>query len=45
MIAYQNSKKAVARWIGCEPIEVLYTYSATHALNLLALAVEENGVI
>ena len=45
MIAYQNSKKTVARWIGCDPVEVLYTYSATYALNLLALAIEHNGVI
>ena len=27
---YQNSKKTVAEWVGCEPIEVLYTYSATY---------------
>lgn len=26
-------------------MEVLYTYSATYALNLLALAVEHNGVV
>ena len=45
MIAYQNSKKAVARWIDCDPVEVLYTYSATYALNLLALTLEQNGVI
>lgn len=45
MVAYQNSKKAVARWIGCEPLEVLYTYSATYALNILALAIEQNGVV
>lgn len=45
MIAYQDSKKTVAAWIGCEPVEVLYTYSATYAINLLALAMEHNGVI
>ncbi|MBP6921281.1 aminotransferase class V-fold PLP-dependent enzyme [Candidatus Gracilibacteria bacterium] len=45
MVAYQHSKKTVARWIGCEPLEVLYTYSATYALNLLALAMEHNGVL
>ncbi len=45
MIAYQNSKKAVAEWIGCEPLEVIYTYSATYALNILALAIEQNGVL
>ncbi len=45
MVAYQNSKKTVAGWIGCEPVEVIYTYSATYALNMLALAVEQNGVI
>ena len=45
MIAYQDSKKTVAAWIGCEPLEVLYTYSATYALNLLALAIEQNGVV
>lgn len=45
MIAYQDSKKAVARWIGCEPLEVLYTYSATYALNILALTIEQNGVV
>ncbi len=45
MIAYQDSKKSVASWIGCEPLEVLYTYSATYALNLLALAIEHNGVL
>ncbi|MBP7806146.1 aminotransferase class V-fold PLP-dependent enzyme [Candidatus Gracilibacteria bacterium] len=45
MIAYQNSKKSVARWIGCEPVEVIYTYSATYAINILALAIEQNGVL
>lgn len=45
MVAYQNSKKTVAAWIGCEPVEVIYTYSATYAINMLALAVEQNGVI
>lgn len=45
MVAYQNSKKTVAGWIGCEPVEVIYTYSATYALNMLALAVEQNGVV
>lgn len=45
MVAYENSKKAVARWIGCEPLEVLYTYSATYAFNILALAIEQNRVI
>jgi len=43
--AYDNSKKKVADWIGCEPVEVLYTYSATYALNILALALEHNGVV
>lgn len=42
---YEQSKKLVAGWIGCEPIEVLYTYSATYALNLLALAIEHNQVV
>jgi cysteine desulfurase/selenocysteine lyase len=42
---YHNSKKRVAEWIGCEPIEVLYTYSATYAMNILALAIEHNGII
>lgn len=42
MIAYQDSKKTVAAWIGCEIVEVLYTYSATYALNLLALSLEHN---
>jgi cysteine desulfurase / selenocysteine lyase len=45
MIAYQESKKAVARWIDCEPLEVLYTYSATYAINILALACEQNKVL
>jgi len=45
MVAYQDSKKTVASWIGCEPVEVLYTYSATYAINLLALALEHNGVL
>jgi cysteine desulfurase/selenocysteine lyase len=45
MLAYQTSKKIVADWIGCEPVEVLYTYSATYALNLLALAIEHNRVV
>ncbi len=45
MLAYQNSKKTVAQWIGCEPVEVLYTYSATYAINLLALAIEQNQII
>ncbi|MCB9807562.1 aminotransferase class V-fold PLP-dependent enzyme [Candidatus Peribacteria bacterium] len=42
---YENSKKLVAKWIGCNPIEVLYTYSATYALNILALALEQNNVL
>ncbi len=42
---YHNSKKIVAQWVGCEPIEVLYTYSATYAMNILALAIEHNGII
>lgn len=42
---YENSKKLVANWVGCEPVEVLYTYSATYALNILALAIEQNGVL
>lgn len=45
MLAYQNSKKTVAQWIGCEPVEVLYTYSATYAINLLALTIEQNQII
>jgi cysteine desulfurase/selenocysteine lyase len=45
MVAYQNSKKSVARWIWCEPVEVIYTYSATYAINILALAIEQNGVL
>lgn len=43
--AYGHSKKLVAEWIGCEPLEVLYTYSATYALNLLALAAGHNQVL
>ena len=43
--AYVNSKKLVASWVGCEPVEALYTYSATYALNILALAIEQNGVL
>lgn len=42
---YEQSKKLVSSWIGCDPIEVLYTYSATYALNLLALSVEHNRVL
>lgn len=42
---YQNSKKTVAEWIGCEPIEVLYTYSATYGINLLTLALEHNEIL
>lgn len=45
MLAYQNSKKVVAEWIGCEPVEVLYTYSATYGINILALALEQNNVL
>lgn len=45
MVAYQNSKKSVARLIWCDPGEVIYTYSATYALNILALALEQNSVI
>ena len=45
MIAYQKSKRSLARWIGCEPVEVLHTYSATYALNILSLAIEQNGVV
>ena len=43
--AYMYSKKVVSEWIGCHPVEVLYTYSATYALNILALALEHNKVI
>lgn len=44
-MAYANSKKMVAGWIDCDPVEVIYTYSTTYALNLLALAIEHNGVV
>ncbi len=44
-IHYTWSKKLLAQWIDCEPIEVIYTYSATYACNLLALTLEHNGVI
>ncbi len=44
-LAYQQSKKTVADWIGCETLEVLYTYSATYACNLLALTLEYNDII
>lgn len=39
---YHTSKQVVAAWIGCEPREVIYTYSATYGLNLLAWACEKN---
>lgn len=42
---YEGSKKLIARWIDCQPIEVIYTYSATYAFNLLALALEHNKVL
>ncbi len=42
---YQASKKAVAEWVGCEPVEVLYTYSATYGMNLLTLALEHNEIL
>lgn len=45
MIAYESSKKTVARWVGCDPVEVIYTYSATYALNIFALALEQNGIV
>lgn len=42
---YQASKKTVADWINCEPVEVLYTYSATYGINLITLALEHNEII
>lgn len=42
---YRISKKTVAKWIGCEPVEVLYTYSATYAMNLITLALEHNQIL
>jgi cysteine desulfurase/selenocysteine lyase len=42
---YQDSKKAVAEWAGCEPVEVLYTYSATYGINLITLALEHNEIV
>lgn len=45
MIAYQESKKMVSCWIGCEQMEVIYTYSATYACNILALAIRENSLL
>ncbi len=42
---YQASKKTVANWIGCEPVEVLYTYSATYGINLITLALEHNEIL
>ncbi len=42
---YRTSKKTVAKWIGCEPVEVLYTYSATYAMNLITLALEHNQIL
>ncbi len=43
--SYQDSKKTVAAWVGCEPVEVLYTYSATYGMNLLTLALEHNEIL
>jgi len=42
---YQASKKAVSDWINCEPVEVLYTYSATYGINLITLALEHNNIL
>lgn len=42
---YQTSKKTVAKWIGCEPVEVLYTHSATYAMNIITLALEHNKIL
>lgn len=42
---YQASKKTVAAWVGCEPVEILYTYSATYAINLITLALEHNEIL
>lgn len=42
---YQASKKTVADWINCEPVEILYTYSATYGINLITLALEHNEIL
>lgn len=42
---YQDSKKSVATWAGCEPVEVLYTYSATYGINLITIALEHNEIL
>lgn len=42
---YQKSKKAVSNWIGCDTVEVIYTYSATYAINLITLAIARNKVL
>lgn len=42
---YQDSKKSVAEWVGCDPVEVLYTYSATYGINLITLALEHNEIL
>lgn len=45
LIAYLQSKNTVASYIGCEPVEILYTYSTTYAMNILSLALEHNHVV
>jgi selenocysteine lyase/cysteine desulfurase len=44
-VHYEASKRLIARWIDCQPIEVIYTYSATYAFNILALTLEHNKVL
>ncbi len=45
MVAYQNSKKSFASWVGCDPYDIIYTYSCTYAINLIALALEQNNIL
>lgn len=42
---YRESKKTVAQWVGCDPVEVIYTYSTTYAINLVTLALEHNNIL
>jgi selenocysteine lyase/cysteine desulfurase len=44
-ILYEKSKKAVASKLTCRPEEIVYTYNATYAFNLISRGLIKSGIL